>query len=472
MVREVADALSGVHGLGLYHRRINPETVIVTPTGQRQDRRPADRGGAAAEPRHRAAGRRRHRRAGRRHRPRAPAVRRPRVAAGRAVPRTACPTRPAAGPPLDDPAPGPGRGLPRARRRLRPGARRPAAAPRRRPSPTANALVNALTKVLGHRRRVRRPGAPAAPAHPARRRPDAPGRRPDAGAPPGLLDQPTEPTPAVPDRRPGPQPAAAADAAPLRRSTRSVPRGAPRPAPAVRDQPPSSGRRATGPPARAAAPAAAPAAPLDRPARRRWCVLLAGVGLTAGLVLSRQLGAAPDPGRVRAPAASTRRRRPPPRPCQVPDRARPATSTPRATTSDENPDEVRFAVDGDPETRWRTVTYIGNPKLGGIKRGVGLVLDLGAPQPVGVGRSSPSAATAPTWSSASPPTTRPGPPDRRWPRTRHWRRSSPSRRAPAGRATLTPEQPVTTRFVLVYLTSLPKEGRRYRGGIYEVEVRR
>ena len=33
IVREVADALAGVHGLGLYHRRINPDTVIITPTG-------------------------------------------------------------------------------------------------------------------------------------------------------------------------------------------------------------------------------------------------------------------------------------------------------------------------------------------------------------------------------------------------------------------------------------------------------
>ena len=33
VVREVADALSGVHGLGLHHRRINPENVIITPSG-------------------------------------------------------------------------------------------------------------------------------------------------------------------------------------------------------------------------------------------------------------------------------------------------------------------------------------------------------------------------------------------------------------------------------------------------------
>ncbi|HEU5484994.1 MAG TPA: murein biosynthesis integral membrane protein MurJ, partial [Microlunatus sp.] len=33
VVREVADALSGVHGLGLFHQRINPDTVILTPDG-------------------------------------------------------------------------------------------------------------------------------------------------------------------------------------------------------------------------------------------------------------------------------------------------------------------------------------------------------------------------------------------------------------------------------------------------------
>jgi putative peptidoglycan lipid II flippase len=38
-------------------------------------------------------------------------------------------------------------------------------------------------------------------------------------------------------------------------------------------------------------------------------------------------------------------------------------------------------------------------------------------------------------------------------------------------AKLTASEPVTTRYVLVYLTSLPKEGGAFRGGIFEVEVR-
>ena len=37
-------------------------------------------------------------------------------------------------------------------------------------------------------------------------------------------------------------------------------------------------------------------------------------------------------------------------------------------------------------------------------------------------------------------------------------------------ARLTAEKGVTTRYVLVYLTSLPKEGNGDRGGIYEVDV--
>ena len=51
-----------------------------------------------------------------------------------------------------------------------------------------------------------------------------------------------------------------------------------------------------------------------------------------------------------------------------------------------------------------------------------------------------------------------------------WRSVAKQSKA-GGTATLRPGEPVTTRYVLVYLTSLPKEGTGYRGGIYEVEVR-
>ncbi len=44
----------------------------------------------------------------------------------------------------------------------------------------------------------------------------------------------------------------------------------------------------------------------------------------------------------------------------------------------ENHREVGLAIDGDPATGWRTLTYRGSAALGGLKSGVGLVLDLGA----------------------------------------------------------------------------------------------
>ncbi len=51
-----------------------------------------------------------------------------------------------------------------------------------------------------------------------------------------------------------------------------------------------------------------------------------------------------------------------------------------------------------------------------------------------------------------------------------WRSVAKQSKAGARRR-CSPGEPVTTRYVLVYLTSLPKEGTGYRGGIIEAEVR-
>lgn len=45
----------------------------------------------------------------------------------------------------------------------------------------------------------------------------------------------------------------------------------------------------------------------------------------------------------------------------------------------EKPGEARLATDGDPATAWTTDTYRGRPDLGGLKPGVGVLLDLGEP---------------------------------------------------------------------------------------------
>ena len=51
---------------------------------------------------------------------------------------------------------------------------------------------------------------------------------------------------------------------------------------------------------------------------------------------------------------------------------------PQGTPPEENPDLAPLAVDGDKATAWRTLTYKQNFGPGGLKSGVGLVLDLGA----------------------------------------------------------------------------------------------
>ena len=85
------------------------------------------------------------------------------------------------------------------------------------------------------------------------------------------------------------------------------------------------------------------------------------------------LGAVPDGARrrVRARHAARLGRRPitgltadGPRPA-----GRPARGEPRAGP---------LAVDGDPATAWRTMTYDQNFGPGGLKTGVGLIIDLGA----------------------------------------------------------------------------------------------
>ena len=146
VVREVADALAGVHSLGLHHQRINPENVIITPNGNvKIVGLLIDAALRPAGDRRRARGR--HRRAGRRHRPRPAAVRRL-VARWPGGPAYSLPDAPRGRPPLDDAAAGPRRRLAGAGQRLRPGPRRPAAAPGG-PDRHGARRGRALTKVLG-----------------------------------------------------------------------------------------------------------------------------------------------------------------------------------------------------------------------------------------------------------------------------------------------------------------------------------
>jgi hypothetical protein len=49
----------------------------------------------------------------------------------------------------------------------------------------------------------------------------------------------------------------------------------------------------------------------------------------------------------------------------------------------ENDQDVPLVLDGDPTTAWSTLTYQGSPAFGNLKKGVGLLLDLGKSQEIG-----------------------------------------------------------------------------------------
>jgi hypothetical protein len=156
----------------------------------------------------------------------------------------------------------------------------------------------------------------------------------------------------------------------------------------------------------AALPAPAPARDADdaeHPRRdliRRiawWVVppaLIAGVGVAAWTVGSN-LGKVPGEDRTNQVAAA-------PRPAKA---SKVGThrvwSTPPTVSSfdpngdgAEDPGGVGLAVDDDPSTAWSTDIYHGNTHFGGLKPGVGLLIDLGKPKRVDTAKLQLSAAGA------------------------------------------------------------------------------
>ncbi|MCW3159402.1 murein biosynthesis integral membrane protein MurJ [Micropruina sonneratiae] len=134
----------------------------------------------------------------------------------------------------------------------------------------------------------------------------------------------------------------------------------------------------------------------------------------------------------------------------------------------ENPRLTPRAIDNDPDSAWLTERYRGKPEQGGLKPGIGLVLDLGAVKRVsqvnvtllGNGTdielrlpADPDVTRAPMRSQAD------------------WTVAASVEQA-TGTAVMKLDEPATTRFLLVYLTSLPPEsGSYYQGGISNIEVR-
>ncbi len=129
----------------------------------------------------------------------------------------------------------------------------------------------------------------------------------------------------------------------------------------------------------------------------------------------------------------------------------------------ENDSQAPLAVDGDPATAWSTSGY--NDQLGpppGLKTGVGLVVDLGAERTVAsvalrfVGQPT----TVSLYLLPRPPT------------SQESLEPVATGTADTTTLTLTPDDAAAGRYLVVWLTALPRDGDgRYRGQVAEVVVR-
>ena len=138
---------------------------------------------------------------------------------------------------------------------------------------------------------------------------------------------------------------------------------------------------------------------------------------------------------------------------------------PLADPPEENPDEAPNAIDGDAATSWTTSTYRGDPALGGLKPGVGLMVDLGKDQEV---RSvTVRFKGAPTsFEVYAAPAGVTEPPDS----IDQLDKVGAKKDAPQ-RATVQLDPSANTRYVLVWLTKLPEVAGGFKGEITDITVR-
>ena len=220
-----------------------------------------------------------------------------------------------------------------------------------------------------------------------------------------------------------------------------------------------------------------PGQPLDRPpepvadngpsAWRRWVwrvappVVVIAIGLS-GWAVGSELGRVPSSARQQQAAL-------PPAHASAPGggkahlvwrHAPAAVGFDPEGDGEENDDEAGLAVDRDRSTSWTTDLYHGNSHLGGLKSGVGLLLDLGKQRSVQVADLALSASgsdveiragdRAPSAASDLPLVSR--------------------RDQAAARTRLSFDHPVRARYWLVWFTNLPPDSGGFRIGVVEVAL--
>jgi hypothetical protein len=133
-----------------------------------------------------------------------------------------------------------------------------------------------------------------------------------------------------------------------------------------------------------------------------------------------------------------------------------------AGNGEENSDRAGLAVDGQAATAWTTKTYFDPFGPSGLKEGVGLLLDLGRSRDVSTvavqlqaGATDLQVRVADDVGAGADDF-----------------ELVDEVRGADGRVVLRPDDPVTARYVLVWLTSLPAVGESsYRGEVAEVVLR-
>lgn len=126
----------------------------------------------------------------------------------------------------------------------------------------------------------------------------------------------------------------------------------------------------------------------------------------------------------------------------------------------ENPEQTDEAVDGDRDTAWRTATYKQNFGPGGLKSGVGLVVDLRRPSTVTevVLDWAAEGATAQLYVTESAPTTVAG------------LEPVAELTSSSVHSTVPLVTPVTGRFVTIWITQLPTVSDGFRADLAEITV--
>jgi hypothetical protein len=198
----------------------------------------------------------------------------------------------------------------------------------------------------------------------------------------------------------------------------------------------------------------------------KWAVsalLIVAIGLgswqLADALKSRENG---SPTPTPTPKAQQHKAPPPVRKLTI---AGASSFDPQGDDHSENPKEVPKAYDGDASTYWQTNWY-ARADLGGLKDGVGLVLDLGSARAISsvtvdmLGDGTDLQLMAAPSGAASQPSDLDG-------------FTPVAKGSGTSKVTLKPGGKVTTRFLLVWLTKLPPTGNPdepFRGKISEIDV--